>query len=209
MDIYIYNLALFAFAHFAAVLSPGPDMAIVLRHSLQSGTKSCIIASFGVASGHLVHIAYVWWGMNIFSQWPTVMKTIQILGGLYLIYLSILIARELWKNKFKVTNISKIDLKESSKRKIYTSAFLADALNPNTTIFFISISTAFISSDWSETIRAAFLSVPVILSAVWFSALAWLINREKVKSKYEKAQPKIDFIISIFLLFVGTRIMVG
>jgi threonine/homoserine/homoserine lactone efflux protein len=44
--------------HVLAVMSPGADLAVVVRQSVSFGRKTAIMTSLGIASGISVHITY-------------------------------------------------------------------------------------------------------------------------------------------------------
>jgi threonine/homoserine/homoserine lactone efflux protein len=54
-----------ASVHLLAVASPGPDFAIVLKHSISYGRRAAIVTSIGVGVGILIHVAYSLLGIGI------------------------------------------------------------------------------------------------------------------------------------------------
>ena len=52
------QLFILAAAHFLAVASPGPDLAVVVKQSIRYGKRNAIITSIGIGSAILVHVAY-------------------------------------------------------------------------------------------------------------------------------------------------------
>ena len=53
-----------AVAHLLAVISPGPDFALITRQSFLYGRTPSIYTSLGIASGILVHVSYCIVGLN-------------------------------------------------------------------------------------------------------------------------------------------------
>ena len=68
MNVYL----LFKTIHLIAVISPGPDFALVIRQSIQYNRKTAIISSIGIASGILIHI----WRRN----WPQAILSCNRIG---------------------------------------------------------------------------------------------------------------------------------
>ena len=58
MDEYKVEFFKVALAHLLAVVSPGPDFAVVLRQSLTHGRRTAIWTSVGVGTAILLHVGY-------------------------------------------------------------------------------------------------------------------------------------------------------
>ena len=50
---YLEQFLLIAVVHFLAVVSPGPDFAIILKHSIRYNRRIAVYTSLGIASGFL------------------------------------------------------------------------------------------------------------------------------------------------------------
>ena len=76
---------------FLVMVSPGPDMVLVLRNVLVSGRSAGLQTSMGILSGNLVHITYCVLGIGLLiSQSITAFTALKYAGAAYLIYLGIL-----------------------------------------------------------------------------------------------------------------------
>ena len=55
---------------FLVMVTPGPDMVLVLRNTVISGRRAGLRTSMGILSGNLVHIIYclLWIGLLISSS---------------------------------------------------------------------------------------------------------------------------------------------
>ncbi|HTO03146.1 MAG TPA: LysE family transporter, partial [Opitutus sp.] len=54
-----------ALAHLLAVMSPGPDFAVVLRQSLGYGRRIAIWTSVGIGTAILLHVTYSLLGIGL------------------------------------------------------------------------------------------------------------------------------------------------
>ena len=65
MHPYLFELAslmaIFAFA----IVSPGADLAMVMRQSLVQGRRAAIITSFGVGTSLMFHVTYTILGLGL------------------------------------------------------------------------------------------------------------------------------------------------
>src|SRR6478735_1192988 len=79
-----------ALAHALAVVSPGPDFAIVLRQSLHHGRRTAVWTSVGIGCGLLVHITYSLLGLGLFlKDSPVALETVKWLGAAYLTWVGV------------------------------------------------------------------------------------------------------------------------
>ena len=79
MQPYWPEFLVIALAHLLAVASPGPDFAIVLKHSVTYGRRCAIYTSLGVGTAILLHIAYTLIGIGLLlSQTPWLFNLFKI-----------------------------------------------------------------------------------------------------------------------------------
>lgn len=88
-----------------AVISPGPDFAMVTRNSYAFGSRAGLLSAFGIACGVQIHVMYTVFGIAVFIvNSPMIFMAMKVLGASYLIYLG-------YKS---LTNKTKITLEEAS-----------------------------------------------------------------------------------------------
>ena len=79
-----------AFAHFLAVISPGPDFFYVVKTSIQKRLSYALIASFAIGFGVFLHSMFSVYAFRILYQIiPNLYVFIGSLGGMYLLYLGL------------------------------------------------------------------------------------------------------------------------
>ena len=135
---YLNEFLLVIFAMFLAVISPGPDFAMVLKQSITYGRRSSIYTSIGIGLGIGVHVIYTLLGIGLIISKSIILFTIiKFLGAGYLIYLGY---QSLKSKGLKIEENKDIEIKDMSKMKSFSMGFLCNALNPKATIFFIKLS---------------------------------------------------------------------
>ena len=67
IDLYPQFLSI-AIIHLFAVMSPGPDFALIIRQGLRYNRKASIITSIGIGAGILFHILYCVLGIDFISS---------------------------------------------------------------------------------------------------------------------------------------------
>ncbi len=86
--LYLTEFLTVAVIHLLAVISPGPDFAMISRNSLVYSRKTGIYSSLGLALGILVHVSYSLVGIGlIISRSIVIFSAIKFLGAGYLIYI--------------------------------------------------------------------------------------------------------------------------
>jgi threonine/homoserine/homoserine lactone efflux protein len=77
-----------AIVHLFAVMSPGPDFAVVTRNSLFNSRKVGIYTSLGIALGIMVHVTYSLLGVGLLiSRSILLFNIIKFVGAAYLIFI--------------------------------------------------------------------------------------------------------------------------
>ena len=65
------------------MVSPGPDMIIVMKNTLQNGKSAGLKTSLGVGAGNLVHISYCVLGIGwLISQSILLFSVLKYLGAI-------------------------------------------------------------------------------------------------------------------------------
>lgn len=128
----------------AVVLAiPGPTILLVLSYSIAHGRKATVPVVVGVALGDSVAITLSLIGLGTLlaasALWFTIIKW---MGGLYLIYLGILLLRAARNPAPELIQ----QTPEVAARKLFGNAFIVTALNPKSIVFFIALLPQFISA---------------------------------------------------------------
>lgn len=77
-----------------AVLSPGPDFAMVTRNSLVLSRRHGVFTALGIGLGVMLHIGYTLFGVGLLVKESLLLfSVLKIAGALYLVYLGIRMLR--------------------------------------------------------------------------------------------------------------------
>ncbi|WP_455296621.1 LysE family translocator [Brucella pituitosa] len=164
MHPYLFELASLMAIFVFAIVSPGADLAMVIRQSLMQGRREAIITSFGIGAAFMMHVTYTVLGLGlIISQSIYLFNIVKWCGVAYLIYIGIKALR---------AGTTKIDIDMSvqeprarqSALKAFSLGFAANALNPKAVFFFLSI---------FSTVVSLFMTTPK-MRAVFSRASKWI-----------------------------------
>jgi threonine/homoserine/homoserine lactone efflux protein len=127
----------------AAVLlniSPGPDMAFILGHTMKSGTRAGFSAVFGIWTGACIHVLLAAFGLSaILAASAIAFSTVKWVGAVYLVWLGIQALRSKGEGGFVRAAGETVGW-----RRIYRQGVLVSLLNPKVAIFFLAFLPQFV-----------------------------------------------------------------
>ncbi|MCX4733613.1 LysE family translocator [Streptomyces sp. NBC_01363] len=170
---------LIAFTGVAAgmVALPGADFTVVVRNALASRTAG-VASALGVAGGLLVHTALAVAGLAaVLVAVPALFRTVQLLGGAYVLYLGISALRAVRRRTPEADGPGDRHADQGRVRAL-RQGFLTNALNPKAPVLFLSLLPQFVPDGQPPLPRTLLLAtIVVVLALVWFPAVALLVDR--------------------------------
>ena len=162
-----------AIAHLLAVVSPGPDTALIIRQVVRGGRLSGYYAAVGIGVGVFIHSVLASSGISLLVLSNANLKfIISLLGGLYLIYIGIL---SFIPNKNVKDGQNIYEYNASS----FFKGLLTNLLNIKAFIFFISLFTII-----TDSLNGIWLFLyPLyfsIMTMVWFCFLSFILTSPKL-----------------------------
>src|SRR5690554_8154315 len=83
-----------AIAHLFAVISPGPDFAVVSRYSVRFGAKVGVWVSLGIGLGILIHVTYSVLGLAlVIKTTPVLYSFLLLAAAVYFLWLAAILLR--------------------------------------------------------------------------------------------------------------------
>lgn len=110
-----------------AVISPGPDFAMVTRNSLMLSRRAGVLTALGIGLGVLVHVTYTLVGVGLLIQQSLwLFNAIKLVGAVYLIYLGVKMLRAKPAGPLADSTVASLSDAAGALR----TGFLTNALNP-------------------------------------------------------------------------------
>jgi len=186
-------------AHALAVVSPGPDFAIVLRQSLHHGRRAALWTAVGIGCGLLVHITYCLLGLGLFLQHtPVALEVVRWLGAAYLAWVGVQALRS--RPRTEDVNLAP-DASAPRAGKAWTTGFLVNLFNPKAAMFFIALFPLAVSATTPKWVQVGY-GVWMTLSTIgWFSFVAVVFTRESVRRAFLRHGHWIDRALGV--VFIG------
>lgn len=189
--------------HIVATVTPGTNTLLVSQLAASNSGASAMFAALGLAVGSALWAALAVLGVNVvFTAFPILRLSLQIAGGLYLLYLAI----RLWSSGMVVTADETAAV---SPVAAFRLGMLTNLTNPKAALFFGSIfSTCFPATADSALLIAAI--VVVFSNALcWYALLAYLFAREPVRIAYLRNRHIAAKAAGAVLGSLGLRFLLG
>ncbi len=201
-----------ASVHFIALMSPGPDFALVVQNATRYGRQTGVYIALGLSFGILLHAILSLTGVSyLVHQQPTLFALVQIAGGSYLLYLGFGALKGTWQTLRSKSIVSEQqsspDLLLNNKRQAFSRGFATNILNPKALVFFISLMSTLVPASMSLTGKGIALVILWSLSLAWFSFLAWALSTERLQAKLKSLAAYIDGLCGLIFTVIGVSIL--
>lgn len=195
-------MAIFAFA----IVSPGADLAMVMRQSLVHGRRAAIFTSFGVGTSLMFHVTYTILGLGlIISQSILLFNIVKWLGVAYLIYIGV---QSLCAGKMSLAIAEGPAVKAQSGLKAFGLGFAANALNPKAVFFFLSIFSTMVSMGTPVAVKFGYGLVMAACLIAWFVGVSFFLTTPKMRAAFERAGQWIDRTSGLVFIALGLKLAV-
>ena len=204
------SLAIFttvAVAHVLAVMSPGPDFAMVTRQTLAYGRGAGLWTAWGIATGIVFHVTYGLFGLGwLLQRFPALIEVLRFGGAAFLIYMGIsaLRARPLHDGAASAPPDQAID-----PRRHFGIGVVTNVLNPKATLFFVALFSAVITAQTSMALRLSLGTWIILTTGAWFSFVAMTLGQARVRAALTRYGHRIDQVTGAILIALGAGMLVA
>lgn len=197
----------FTFIGLLAIVSPGPDFAVVTKNSLQKGRKAGIFSAIGISIANLCHVALNLLGIGIIiSQSLLAFTIMKILGAGYLLYIGYKGLRskqqDIIPESHDMSNGS-----QSTAGSGFLSGFLTSVLNPKACLFYLSFFSVILSAKTPLHVQLFYGFWLSSIACVWFVLVAVFFTHPMLSLKIKKSKHWIERITGGALMLLGLRLL--
>jgi len=188
---------------FLIMISPGPDMVIVMRNTFAGGRPAGLQTSAGILTGNLVHISYCVLGIGwLISQSILAFNILKYAGAVYLIYLGIM---SLLTKERAIDDLPTEGRRRN--RSWFLQGFINNILNPKGTLFYLGVFTVVITPGTSPFHMAILiLTMNIICTSFWL-VFVYTLDRPLVRNWIERFQQAVHRVFGVLLVSLGIRVM--
>jgi RhtB (resistance to homoserine/threonine) family protein len=185
--------------HAVALISPGPDFAVVTRLSIVSGRRAGMWAAAGVAASIGIYVLVCLLGLSlVIAALPGLSRVLSVAGALYLAWLGVQCLRS--RGELPATEQAPPD------GRAFLTGLLTNLLNPKAMLYFGSILSQVLGTSLSATEGALLWGVLVVESMLWFSLVAGLFSSQKVLGWLNGRLKWFDRFVGVVLLGLAAKV---
>lgn len=203
------QMTIIASVTFLCMISPGPDMIIVMRNTFQGGRTSGLRTSLGVLCGNLVHVSYCALGVGwLISNSIVAFNVLKYAGAAYLVYLGI---RSLMagSRSLAAARLAPADGSAHSSKGAFVQGFVNNILNPKGTMFYLGVFTLVIRPDTPLLHTTIFVVTMMSISTAFWLVFVHALNSAVTRRILNKGQDAINRIFGAVLIAVGLKVAVA
>ncbi|GEN24117.1 amino acid efflux permease RhtB family protein [Halomonas cupida] len=185
-------------------MSPGPSLALVLRHTLGGGRASGLVAAITHAMGVGFYALLTVWGLGaVIEHHPTAFRLITWAGAAYLAWLGIKALRAGAGGALQAQG-------QSVSLVIAARDGLIVALgNPKLILFFVALLSQFVTPEMTTLERSIIVLTAVVIDGGWYSLVALGLSHSRVLPWLQARAQWINRITGVLLLALAVRVLMG
>lgn len=186
------------------MISPGPDMVIVMRNTIVGGRAGGLQSSLGVLAGNMVHITYCAIGIGwLISESILAFNILKYAGAAYLIYIGVMSFRA---KDMALSAETKAELQKNTGKSWFLQGFLNNILNPKGTLFYLGVFTMVITPETSTATTLLLVLIMMSVSALFWLFFVFTLDSTIVRNVLERGQKIVNRVFGGLLIFLGIRV---
>ncbi|WP_299793071.1 LysE family translocator [uncultured Shewanella sp.] len=200
-------------------MSPGPSLAMVVRHTLTGGRGKGILCAWAHSIGIGLYALVTLLGLAVvLKQAPMVFNGIAIIGALYLAWMGV---KALGSNggisdKLDGGNDSDSVAVTDSAAGHSRAATLAAArdglaislFNPKIMLFFLALFSQFVMAADSLIGQSLIVFTPLVVDGLWYTFIALILSHPSVLPRLRAKAAIIDKLSGVVLILLAIRVIV-
>jgi threonine/homoserine/homoserine lactone efflux protein len=194
---------LWLFISISALLAvtPGADMALVMRNTLAGGRRAAWHTVLGIETGVIVHAVASSAGLSVIvAQSATAFAVMKTVGAGYLVWLGIQSIRCAGAAPEKAAAAP-------AGRSRFVEGMFTDVLNPKVALFFLTFLPQFIAPGEPVLRKSLQLAgVHIAISGVWLMLYAAFIGGVSRFVSRPAVRKKLGIVTGALLIVVGARL---
>lgn len=184
-------------------MSPGPSLAMVVRHTLSGGRLHGIVCAWAHSIGIGVYALVTLLGLGlVLKQAPMVFNLIALVGALYLAWLGIQALRSKGAMEQKLTATAPTSLLIAARDGLGISLF-----NPKILLFFLALFSQFVLAANSVSGQLIIVATPLVIDGLWYTIIALVLSHSAVLPKLREKSAMIDKVSGMVLIILAINVI--
>ena len=185
-------------------LSPGPSLAIVLRHTLQGSRRLGILTSLAHGAGVGLYALLVVLGLGgLLQRYPSLYEGLLYAGAAYLAWLGWKALQANARDHFNTT----AGPTTTSAAEAIRDGFLVAFLNPKIAIFFVALFAQFIQPGQPLQGKLLLAATAWLIDTGWYLLVAYGLSLSQILPWLQARACWINRITGVVLLVLALRVV--
>lgn len=185
-------------------MSPGPSLAMVVRHTLGGSRLHGIVCAWAHSIGIGVYALVTLLGLAaVLKTSPLLFNGIAIIGALYLAWMGVQALGSKGGMQQKLQAGSKTSLWIAARDGIAISLF-----NPKILLFFLALFSQFVLAAETLEGKALIVMTPLIMDGLWYTLIAIILSHSAILPKLREKALWIDRLSGLVLIALAIRVIV-
>lgn len=192
------------------VVSPGPNLFLLLKNAPTLGMKVGLLNTLGICASILCHATLSVLGVSaIVLASSMAFSIVKLLGAAYLIYLGVLALRDAWRG---VSISVKLDARCSrvpiSAFKALSEGWLAGMLNPKPSMFYLAAFPQFLDPSGNLVGEGLALgALHAAIAALWYGFVVVGVDQVRAVLRRPAVARGIKGVTGLVLIGFGARLV--
>ncbi len=167
--------------------------------------KDGIAASTGMGIGGVVFSILALFGLHaVLTNTPTLYVALKVLGGIYLIYLAILI----WRGAKEPLSVANEDVYQKSiLKKSFLIGLITQISNPKTAIVYGSIMAALLPKNIPITLYYILPPLVFLVEAGWYLVVTLVLSTSSPRTMYLRSKSFFDRVAGGIMAGLGVKLI--
>jgi threonine/homoserine/homoserine lactone efflux protein len=183
-------------------MSPGPSLAVVLRHTLHGGRSRGCVAAVAHSIGIGIYALLAMSGLAVLiTASPAVFRAFQWAGAAYLAWLGI---KGLMAKPAADGDLTMKGAASGAAR----DGFLVAFLNPKTAVLLIALFSQVVGENTSWFERGIYAGTAWLIDMLWYLLVAWLFSSPVWLAALQRNAVWFERAFGVVLLALAARLLI-
>lgn len=187
--------------HWVVLITPGANVLVVTNLAASGSRRAAVFAGLGVTAVAGIWASLAVLGVNaIFAAHPYLRLSVQVAGGVYLLY----VALRLWRTSAAPAGSQALHLAPAAAFRL---GFLTNIMNPKAALFFGSVFATALPSQPSPLLLYLAVALVLVNAFVWHMFLALAFSHPRVQAAYARRRAAIGRAAGTLVGLFGLRLL--
>ncbi|GGO85875.1 amino acid efflux permease RhtB family protein [Marinobacterium nitratireducens] len=184
-------------------ISPGPSLAVVLRHTLNGGRGHGIVTGVCHAAGVGLWALATVAGLSLLVvQMPQLYLVLTWAGAGYLAWLGVKALRSAGAAPLAVSGSGELSVVRAG-----FDGFMISLFNPKLAVFFLALFSQFVTPGMPPAGQMLMIATAAVIDGLWYSLVALVLSGPALLSRLNGRARLIDRVTGVILLLLALRVI--